>query len=47
MMVDINEIIAKLQEIENESYGCGNGRVIINKWIKQLKRDYGITDNSN
>ena len=38
----IIEFIEKLQELENSIYGCGNGRVKVNTFIKQIKRDYDI-----
>lgn len=38
----IIEFIAKLQELEESIYGCGNGRVKVNSFIKQIKRDYDI-----
>lgn len=43
-MVDIKEVLEHLQKLENEIYGCGNGKVKVNKYIKELKRIYGIFD---
>ena len=40
----IEEFIKKLEILESEVYGCGNGRVKINAFIKQIKRDYDIKD---
>lgn len=42
MKVDLNEIIEKLTELEHSIYGCGNGRVKVNAFIKKLKQEYGI-----
>lgn len=39
----ITEFVAKLQELEESIYGCGNGRVKINAFKKQIIRDYDIT----
>lgn len=40
----IKEFVVKLQELENSIFGCGNGRVKVNTFIKQIKKDYDITD---
>ena len=40
----IEEFIRKLQELEESIFGCGNGKVKVNTFIKQIKRDYDITD---
>lgn len=40
----IEEFVKKLQELEESIYGCGNGRVKVNNFIKQIKRDYDIKD---
>ena len=40
----IIEFVAKLQTLEESIYGCGNGRVKVNTFIKQIKRDYDIKD---
>jgi hypothetical protein len=42
MKIDLQIIIDKLTELEHSIYGCGNGRVKVNSFIKQLKRDYDI-----
>ena len=38
----IIEFIKKLQLLEDSIYGCGNGKVKVNAFIKQIKKDYGI-----
>jgi len=38
----IEEFIKKLEVLEHEVFGCGNGKVKINSFIKQIKRDYDI-----
>ena len=38
----MEEWLVKLQELEESIYGCGNGRVKVNAFIKQIKRDYDI-----
>lgn len=40
----IKDFILKLEGLEREIYGCGNGRVKVNAFIKQIKRDYDIKD---
>lgn len=40
----ITEFVEKLQKLEESIYGCGNGRVKVNAFIKQIKRDYDIKD---
>jgi hypothetical protein len=42
MTIDIQIIIDKLTELEHSIYGCGNGRVKVNSFIKKLKQDYEI-----
>lgn len=44
MTIELQIILDKLIELRDNIYGCGNGRNEIDKFIKQLKRDYGITD---
>jgi len=44
MTIELQTIIDKLTILRDNIYGCGNGRNEIDKFIKQLKRDYGITD---
>lgn len=38
----ITEFVEKLKQLEESIYGCGNGRVKVNAFIKQIKRDYDI-----
>jgi hypothetical protein len=47
MLVNIEEIIEKLIVLRDEIYGCGNGRVKVDKFVKDLKRNYGISDTHN
>jgi len=44
MTIEFQIIIDKLTELRDNIYGCGNGRNEVDKFIKQLKRDYGIKD---
>ena len=39
----IKEFVSKLEILRDEIYGCGNGRVKVDLFIKQIKRDYDIT----
>lgn len=38
----IREVLAKLEILRDEIYGCGNGRIKVDMYIKQLRRDYGV-----
>lgn len=40
----ITEFVAKLQTLEESIFGCGNGRVKVNTFIKKIKKEYDITD---
>lgn len=42
MTIELQIILDKLTELRDKIYGCGNGRNEVDKFIKQLKRDYDI-----
>ena len=42
MTIELQIILDKLIDLRDNSYGCGNGRNEIDKFIKQLKRDYDV-----
>lgn len=42
MTINVLDLIQKLEAIRDKVHGCGNGRNEIEKFIKQLKADYGL-----
>lgn len=42
MQIDLQQILDELTILRDEIYGCGNGRVKVDKFIKDIKRKYGI-----
>lgn len=46
MQIDLIEILQRLEAIRDKIHGCGNGRNEVEKFIKELKKEYGITDSN-
>lgn len=42
MNIPIERVIEKLTELIERIHGCGNGRNEIDRFVKELKREYNI-----
>lgn len=42
--IPISKILEKLEQLQKETYGCGNGKIKIQMFIKELKREYDIKE---
>lgn len=40
--IEIREILRELIVLRDKIAGCGNGRVMVDKFIQDLQRDYEI-----
>lgn len=40
--IPISKVLEKLQKLQEEVYGCGNGKIKLQMFIKEIKREYDI-----
>lgn len=47
MQIDLVIVLEKLEELRDKIHGCGNGRIMVDKFIKETRAEYGLDKHSN